>query len=261
MSDLIKYKIMRNFNKAALTYDQASFLQKEVGITLLNQLNSLNFYPNHILDIGSGTGFLAQKIIDKYPDANIFSLDFSYNMLKVAKKNNQENIYCICADFDYIPLKAQCMDLVSVNLALQWSLNFSGTLFNISQLLKKKGYLLFSTLGPKTFQELRACWAKVDNAKHINNMLSLNSIKQALKINHFETVNLVQKTKRVRFASFYHIMRHIKDVGANYVIQRNKNQLTSKNSFKLIEEVYQQLADANGFLPLTYDVIYILAVK
>lgn len=261
MSDSTKYKIMRNFNKAASTYDQASLLQKEVGISLLNQLNSLNFYPKNILDIGTGTGFLAQKFIDKYPGAKIFSLDFSYNMLKVAKKNNKKNLYYICADFDYIPLKMQCVDLVSINLALQWSLNFSGTLFNISQILKKDGYLLFSTLGPKTFQEMRACWAKVDNAKNINNMLSLNNIKQALKINHFEIKNIVQETKIVRFASFYHIMRNIKEVGANYVIQRNNNQLTSKNRFKLIEEIYQQLADANGFLPLTYDVIYILAVK
>ncbi len=51
-----------------------------------------------ILDLGCGTGNLTQKIRNAYPNADIFAIDFSDDMLNIAKSKNIENVKYINAD-------------------------------------------------------------------------------------------------------------------------------------------------------------------
>ena len=57
--------------------------------------------PPSVLDIGAGTGLMSAFILQKYPDATITLMDFSENMLEVARERFkvQDNIRYFVADY------------------------------------------------------------------------------------------------------------------------------------------------------------------
>ena len=61
----IKDQVKKNFEKSASTYDQYAILQHEVGKRLIDRLDPININPETILDIGSGTGFTSEKLLNK----------------------------------------------------------------------------------------------------------------------------------------------------------------------------------------------------
>ena len=58
-------------------------------------------HPPKILDIGAGTGLLSALVLQKFPDATITLLDFSENMLDIARKRfaGTENIHYMVSDY------------------------------------------------------------------------------------------------------------------------------------------------------------------
>ena len=83
------------FNDIAKNYDflndvMTFFTQKSIKNSAINSLK-----PNHskILDVCTGTGDIAIMLAKKFPNASITALDFSLEMLKIAKiKSKNLNI-------------------------------------------------------------------------------------------------------------------------------------------------------------------------
>ena len=61
-----KKNLQRAFNRAAKTYDNASYLQKEICERLLDRADMINIQPDYILDLGAGTGYGAFSLLKKY---------------------------------------------------------------------------------------------------------------------------------------------------------------------------------------------------
>jgi len=82
-----KNRIKFAFSRAANNYDTLALFQKELAEELLNQLSAISYQLSaiKILDIGCGTGFLTYGLAEKFPYANIFGVDISHDMLKVAR--------------------------------------------------------------------------------------------------------------------------------------------------------------------------------
>jgi tRNA (cmo5U34)-methyltransferase len=57
---------------------------------ILEVLNALEPSPVRILDLGCGTGLLAQQILEMLPDSHVFALDNSLAMLQVARGNLED---------------------------------------------------------------------------------------------------------------------------------------------------------------------------
>ena len=153
-----KLAIARNFSKAAPTYDEAAVLQQEIGQRLLERLELIKLFPTTILDLGSGTGFFSQALSQKYPKAIVLNADIAEGMINVAKHTRYSSAqFYVCADGDHLPIKSQSIDFVFSNCALHWFFA-PQTVFNeIHRVLKPEGLLLFSTFGPDTLKELKAC--------------------------------------------------------------------------------------------------------
>lgn len=58
-------------------------------------------HPPQVLDIGAGTGLMSAFLLQKFPDAVITLMDFSENMLNVARKRfaGNENIHYLVRDY------------------------------------------------------------------------------------------------------------------------------------------------------------------
>ena len=96
--------VKERFNRAASTYTHHSEIQSITAQQLIQQ-NTLTS-PQHVLDIGSGTGILTKKLAQIYPNSIIHAIDISENMLQELTHFSAQNIHTKCIDYlDYLPIK------------------------------------------------------------------------------------------------------------------------------------------------------------
>ena len=97
--------VRKAFDEFAQEYDT----QREYVIPELMQFYSTAVWaadsPNHppsILDIGAGTGLMSAFLLQKFPDAHITLMDFSDNMLDVARQRFMGNkkIQYVVSDYN-----------------------------------------------------------------------------------------------------------------------------------------------------------------
>lgn len=151
-SRLHKPTIAAAFGNAANTYDQAAFVEQEVGQRLLARLSELSLQPQYILDLGCGTGYFIAQLQNIYPNATIIGLDFAFGMLKFAKLKRPA-LYT-CADAEALPFAKLQFDLIFSNCCLLSIINLPGLFVELERVLSPNGKILFSTFGPDTLQEL-----------------------------------------------------------------------------------------------------------
>ena len=65
-------RVRATFNKASTKYNDNAYLQNEIATRLAERLNVVSIEPKIIADLGSGTGFLSEKIAKIYPNSKCF---------------------------------------------------------------------------------------------------------------------------------------------------------------------------------------------
>ena len=84
-----KYDLMNNF--------MSFFLHKNIKLSAVkNSIDKLGYDPKRILDICCGSGDISIMFKNLFPDAEVIGLDFSEEMLKIAKEraDNIEFLQC-----------------------------------------------------------------------------------------------------------------------------------------------------------------------
>lgn len=109
----------------------------------------LNMLPikktDNILDLGTGTGFLAIPAANMVKGA-VYALDIDPSMLEIinakAKEENVKNIQPIKGSIDHIPLSDDSIDIVLASLVLHEVKGLSNALQQIKQVLKDDGHFV-----------------------------------------------------------------------------------------------------------------------
>ena len=116
---LEKTKIKHSFSDAAKTYDSVASLQRQIGRELLN-IDTVAHLQGVVLDLGCGTGFLTQELAQHCHHATLIALDLSQMMLERCREKVGVKSHYVCADAEKLPLKAQSVNAIFSNVALQW---------------------------------------------------------------------------------------------------------------------------------------------
>ncbi|NJN88800.1 MAG: methyltransferase, partial [Leptolyngbyaceae cyanobacterium SL_7_1] len=83
-----KYQVAQNFGNAAPAYNRWASIQQECAETLISILRHQSKIPDgEILEIGCGTGFITQKLIEQFPDRHLEITDISPEMLEFCQRN------------------------------------------------------------------------------------------------------------------------------------------------------------------------------
>jgi ubiquinone/menaquinone biosynthesis C-methylase UbiE len=123
-----------------------------------------------MLEIGIGSGLMAQEIIRKFPSVHYLGLDISFKFIEISLVNLAENTPLIQATALSLPFKAQSFDLV---LEMDSIHHFPNKLIpeavgEIHRILKAKGHFLLAedwALEPKNEREELALFCK--NRRHL----------------------------------------------------------------------------------------------
>ena len=234
---LNKNIISHNFGKKVRGYDENSRLQRRVAHELLAKFRPLS---GQVLDIGAGTGFIRNNT-----DLDLVEIDISP---EVCKRNGGD---VICADAESLPFAEKTFDNIISSLAMQWcdDVKFAT---ESQRVLKKGGRFIGSTFGSNSLMELK---------KAGGNTIEFGSAMKyfaAFKKAGFDKINIDSQKIIYLHDDIYDLLGSIKNVGASYPFGKG---LKTKKYFTQLENTYRAQSSEKGQLKLTWEVLYISALK
>ena len=245
------------FERAALTYDEAAALQREIGQRLIERLQLIRLQPVAILDLGAGTGTFSKALLQRYRKADVIALDVALNMLRHTQRRGSwfRKPRCVCSDAERLPFADDSFDFIFSNLMLQWCMDLDSVFTELRRVLAPGGLLMFTTLGPDTLKELRASWEAVDGYTHVNSFIDMHDVGDALVNTHWAEPVMDTERITVTYREVRTLMQDLKHLGAHNVTVGRPRGLTGKQRWQQVAGAYEQFR-VDGVLPASYEVVY-----
>ncbi|MBU0486006.1 MAG: alpha/beta fold hydrolase [Proteobacteria bacterium] len=212
-----KEVIRRKFSRAAATYDQSAKIQKKLTAELITRMPE-NFAPKTILEIGCGTGNYTVQLADKYSGAQIMALDFSEEMIALAKDKISEpqRITLRCQDAeDFLRRDKGRFELITANATMQWFDDLEASFHGVSRLLGPGGMFVGSVFGPQTLFELGLGMKEIfgdDFCLPSSSFLDMDQFREILA-KDFIDIEIDQWSTVRQYDSLFALLRQIKKTG------------------------------------------------
>lgn len=248
-----KADVARSFGRAAPGYEAVAHLQRSTGTALLEMLGASA--PATVVDIGSGTGYFAAALSERYPTASVIALDIAEAMVHEARAMHGGKLRGLCADAEQLPLADASVDVIFSNLALQWCEDLPGAMCEIARVLVRGGCAAICTLGADTLWELRAAWRTVDQSVHVNRFATTRAIADAAAGAGLEVVVLHQCNQLLHYSAVRALARELRQLGAHNLNRGRRGGLSGRAIWERLEHAYQPFADAAG-IPATYQAVW-----
>lgn len=251
-----------SFERAATTYDAAAVLQREIGERMLSRLDYVRLQPALVLDAGCGTGHATADLQTRYADATVCALDIARTMVTRAcardgwwQRLRGRQLRGVCADIEQLPLRAQSVNLLWSNLALQWVNDTARAFTEFRRVLAPGGLLMFSTFGPDTLKELRAAYQGTDRHTHVNRFIDLHDLGDMLVHAGFADPVMDMECLTLTYEDVRALMHDLKSIGAHNVTAGRPQGMAARATLAAVERHYEQWR-SDGRLPATFEVIY-----
>ncbi|AKG16452.1 malonyl-ACP O-methyltransferase BioC [Moraxella bovoculi] len=247
-ADISTEFIAHNFKKAHATYDQSALVQHQMCqhlITLI-QTRLPDASPKSILEIGCGVGNLTKLYhplwqIDELYLNDLYDVHSAIDRAKL-----------IIGDIEHIDLPR--VDMALSSSALQWVKDLPTLCHRIHHALSDASTFAFATFGQDNLHEMKTLTG-IGLDYH-----SLDDIIQMLSEAGFDVIHTEQTPYTLYFDQPKQILRHIKETGVSV-----GSVGWTKSSLAQFYENYRKkfaiFNDGKWRYPLTYDAIYVVAVK
>ncbi len=254
----VKNEICKAFNDHAAQYEQAAKIQREIGGRLFERLDYIKIKPQFILDLGCGPGSFSLQLKKYYPKARIIGFDVAFDMLLRArdKQSWRKKWSLVNGDMTMMPFESGLFDLVFANQVIHWSPSLPCVLGELNRVMNKQGCLMFSTLGPDTFYELRQAWATIDNYAHANDFIDMHDLGDSMLAEHFLDPVIDMEKLTAHYETLPQLLQALKAQGVRNVNPLRRSGLTGRTSWRGFEQAISAFCTEQGKFPLTYEVVY-----
>ena len=265
-----KQQVAGQFSRAAHSYDQAARIQHFSALELAQQIKQLHCQTHdnmsgHWLDLGCGTGFAVPTLLQQGA-TQITGADLAHGMcLASNKKLAQLPFHAVTADAENLPFAKDSFDGIYSNLMVQWSEQIHDLFYEAQRVLKPGGLFAFATLGPRTMHELKSAWQQVDPFVHVNRFSSKQQVVEQCEI-FFEIESIQQQEEVQQHESLSALLKELKAIGATNVNSGRRPGLGGRERLRQLDKSYRNVCSSEQdspltFLPLTYDLIWVIARK
>jgi malonyl-CoA O-methyltransferase len=266
--------VRRAFGRAAVTYDGAAVLQREVSARMAQRLDYVKLVPGTVLDVGCGTGEALGELRARYAEAGIVALVLALPMLLAARRRVQgsrtmlarllrplrrgapgaEPCY-VCGDMNALPLRGVAFDLVWSNLVLQWVNDLPRALGEIRRVMRVGGLFTFTTFGPDTLKELRSAFTRVDGYTHVNRFIDMHDVGDALVQAGFADPVMDMEYLTLTYETPEALLRELKQIGATNATRGRARGLMGAARYRRLMAMLERQR-AGGRIPVTFEVVY-----
>ncbi|WP_281361240.1 malonyl-ACP O-methyltransferase BioC [Kroppenstedtia pulmonis] len=225
--EMEKKKIAQEFNRQARAYDQYAVVQKRMAHRLMETAVK-QIHPKNILEIGCGTGYLTQLLLEQYPDSRLTVIDLAENMMDCTRKRTRHlsQVQYWVGDAEKINWKSQSYDLIIANAAVHWFSDPGITLNKLAGSLCSGGVFVCSTFGPDTFQELNTTYTWIEREYHLSSsdppfyLRNSHKWKEILQLGGLSDVKTQVCWHRIEYkdcCEFLHAVRRMGGCCSRYV--------------------------------------------
>lgn len=102
-------------------------------------------YPAAVLDLGCGPGNSTQALRDRFPEAEIWGIDSSEEMLRTARESVSQAKFFLFDATDDLQKLGRKFDLIFSNACIQWIPDHPALFRNMTAILKEDGILAIQT--------------------------------------------------------------------------------------------------------------------
>jgi malonyl-CoA O-methyltransferase len=250
--------VRRAFDRSAREYDACDVLGARTREVLLARLEGMPLVPSVVLDVGAGTGQATRALRDRFRKARVIGLDVSPRMLDEARRRASwlRGFDLVCADATRLPLPDASVDLVYANLVLPWLADPDALLGEAHRVLRPRGLLVFSTLGPDTLLELREAWTCVDDRPHVHAFPDMHDVGDAVVRAGFAGPVLDADRLTVTYADIRTLYRDLRGSGGGNRLAGRQPSLTGRSRLAAVAAHYEARRNADGRLPATCEIVY-----
>ena len=255
---LDKRAIVKFFDNAAKSYDNAAILQDEVTQRLLERLHYMRHQPETVVDLGCGTGMALRGLQKAYPQARVHAVDVSQQMLRLAgaKYRWLSRKRRVVADMECLPFAEDSFDLVFSSLALPWCNDLNLALAEFARVARPGALILFTSLGPATLSELALSWQALDDHPHVHPFIDMHDIGDAMMAAGFAQPVVDAETIRVEYRDFRSLLNDLRQTGASNADVSRRRGLMTPAQLRALEDSYRQYGFEQDRFVASCEVVY-----
>lgn len=251
-------KVAYNFGRSVDEYHRNAEVQREVAQRLIASLEPWRdiIPPGPILEVGCGTGFVTEGIIELYPKREKIITDLSPEMVACCKErfNSAENISFSELDAEEIDLEKPKYAMSVCGFAAQWFKDPALTLGKIMEATKPGGLLLASFPGSESFPQWKQCCEELGIPFTGNELPDTEEMVIKMSSGPVQ-VDYYEDTITQKFSSSIEFFRHLKTIGAG---TRKKGRALKSAEMKLLIDHWD--SKSKGEITVSYHAVF-LAVK
>lgn len=260
-------QVRRNFSCHAEDYDRYARVQKRVAARLLDLALPLIQPGTMVLEVGTGTGELASRLLRLCPDASLVISDLAHGMTRHAAET-LGGLPAVDADAQALPFRIGRFGLVLSASVFQWLNDLPAALAEVGRVLRPGGLLAFAMYGERTLWELREAHrlalqeAGGEHGSHAHTFPGEADVEGALASVGLEPLRLFAEDEVEHHPDVAALLRSLKKIGAQNASAERPAGLTSRRVMHRLSALYAERFGHQALgLPATYHVIYGLARK
>ncbi len=263
-------RVGRSFHQQAAEYDQYATVQKRVVDRLVSLVDShVSGVPADILDIGCGTGQLLSALDSQYPQSRLYGLDLAFNMTRCAADRLGPRATMVNGDAEQLPFRDCAFDLVVSTSTLQWIENIDAFFQQCHRVVQHDGLMCIAFFGGRSMQELQESFREAVRGRfggsggHLNRLhrfKEISDVQAALERSAFGSVLLFSEMEMDYYPDVPELLRSIKRIGAGSAAQESRQGgLGWRSILNETSRLYRERYGRDGTIPVTYEVIYVIA--
>ena len=234
----IDYKT-KTLKRARISSDLVNhnFLIKLSEKQILNKIKNFSSKVEVLVELGSNSDI--GDIFSKKSDCFFVSVDNSMNFLK----QNSSSSNNIVVEENNLPFNQKSISGVISCLFVDSIFNSEKLFFNVYEILKNNGFLIFSIFGTKTMENIKECFIKIEEKKfsgvslRFHPLFELDKIGNKLKQIGFKNVIVETEIIQVKYNCLFKLMRDLRGMGlTNKMLNRIKS-FTPKSLFYEVNEL------------------------
>jgi malonyl-CoA O-methyltransferase len=232
-----KQSVAQTFGRSASAYAAQATLQKDCAQTLINLLENLKLPNGKLLEIGCGTGFVTQELIQKFPTRSLVVTDLSEEMLQFCQTNLEISvaqkplIQFQQQDGETIAAPVNPYALVTSGFVVQWFRDPVKSLLKLVDMLQPGGVLLISFPTIHSFPEWRQICQACNLPFTANPLPDPQPIAAALS-QATQCHQILTQDLPLYFTNTAEFLRSFKAIGAN--LSQTGKQLSVQQMRQLI---------------------------
>ncbi len=258
--------VRRHFSSHAREYDLHAVVQKRVASRLVELIGESGVGPGPALDVGTGTGDLARRLLRSCPGLDLVISDLSHGMTCHAAAALAGSA-AVDADAQALPFRTGSFSLLLSASVYQWVNDLPGAFAEGSRVLAPGGRFAFALFGDGTLKELkeahRLALAETGGRRvsHVQEFPGLAEVRRAMGTAGFSSIHAFAEDEVESHRDVPSLLRCLKGIGAANASAHRPPGLAPRRVISRMMALYAERYARDGRIPATYRVIYGLASK